>query len=297
MTEARDLPHPLPARIEAARLEPGLYLVATPIGAARDITLRALDVLNSADVLAAEDTRTLRHLMEIHGVPLRGRRIIATHDHNEDRQAEALAAAAAEGKSIAYCSDAGTPLVADPGFRLAREVARKGLRVHAVPGPSAALAALSVAGLPSDRFLFAGFAPQPLGARKSWLMDVTATDATAIIFDSPRRVKQTLGILCEIDANRPMVLCRELTKKFEETIRGTPGEIASQIPDGGLKGEIVLVVDRPMAAQPEQEDIAAALLVLLDGNSVRDAAAAVADRFGISRRDAYQLALTLERKE
>ena len=173
MTEARDLPNPLPARIEAARLEPGLYLVATPIGAARDITLRALDVLNSADMLAAEDTRTLRHLMEIHGVPLRGRRIIATHDHNEDRQAEILASAAEEGKSIAYCSDAGTPLVADPGFRLAREAARKGVRVNAVPGPSAVLAALSVAGLPSDRFLFAGFAPQPLGARKTWLTEVT----------------------------------------------------------------------------------------------------------------------------
>lgn len=296
MTEARDLPNPLPARIEAARLEPGLYLVATPIGAARDITLRALDVLNSADVLAAEDTRTLRHLMEIHGVPLRGRRIIATHDHNEDRQAEALAAAATEGKSIAYCSDAGTPLVADPGFRLAREAARQGVRIHAVPGPSAALAALSVAGLPSDRFLFAGFAPQPLGARKTWLAEVTAVEATSIIFDSPRRVKQTLGILCEIDPNRPMVLCRELTKKFEETIRGTPGEIAEKIPEGGLKGEIVLVIDRPVVGQAKDEDIEAALTGLLEGNSVRDAAAIVADRFGISRRDAYQLALSLEGK-
>lgn len=296
MTEARDLPNPLPARIEATRLEPGLYLVATPIGAARDITLRALDVLNSADILAAEDTRTLRHLMEIHGVPLRGRRIVATHDHNEERQAEAIAVAAAEGRSIAYCSDAGTPLVADPGFRLAREVARKGLSIHAVPGPSAALAALSVAGLPSDRFLFAGFAPQPLGARKTWLADVTSVDATSIIFDSPRRVKQTLGMLCEIDPNRPTVLCRELTKKFEETIRGTPAQIAEQIPEGGLKGEIVLVVDRPPASQPKDEDIEAALVALLDGNSVRDAAALVADRFGISRRDAYQLALTLEGK-
>lgn len=296
MTELRPTPMPLPARIEAARLEPGLYLVATPIGTARDITLRALDVLNSADMLAAEDTRTLRHLMEIHGVPLRGRRIVATHDHNEARQAELLAAAATEGKSIAYCSDAGTPLVADPGFRLAREAARHGVRVHAVPGPSAALAALSVAGLPSDRFLFAGFAPQPLAARRTWLRDVTSVDATSIIFDSPRRVKQTLGIMCEVDANRSMVLCRELTKRFEEIIRGLPGEIAENIPEAGLKGEIVLIVDRPVAVQPDDDEIEAALSALLGENSVRDAAAMAADRFGISRRDAYQLALSLERK-
>ncbi|TKW65795.1 MAG: 16S rRNA (cytidine(1402)-2'-O)-methyltransferase [Paracoccus denitrificans] len=296
MTEAQNTPNPLPARIEAARLDAGLYLVATPIGAARDITLRALDVLNSADVLAAEDTRTLRHLMEIHGIPLRGRRILATHDHNEDRQAEVLAAAAGDGKSIAYCSDAGTPLVADPGFRLAREAARRGVRIHAVPGPSAALAALSVAGLPSDRFLFAGFAPQPLAARRSWLADVTAVDATSIIFDSPRRVKQTLAILCEIDPNRSTVLCRELTKKFEETLRGTPGEIGERLPEGGLKGEIVLVIDRPSVSLPGEDEIDAALAALLDGNSVRDAAAAVAERFGISRRDAYQRALTFERK-
>ncbi|MDO5643331.1 MAG: 16S rRNA (cytidine(1402)-2'-O)-methyltransferase [Paracoccus sp. (in: a-proteobacteria)] len=278
------------------RLDPGLYLVATPIGAARDITLRALDVLNSADLLAAEDTRVLRHLMEIHGLALRGRRIMAIHDHNEEKQAQALSAAIVAGQSVAYCSDAGTPLVADPGFRLARAVARAGLAIRAVPGASAALAALSVAGLPSDRFLFAGFAPQPVSARRSWLHEVTSVDATAIIFDSPRRVKQTLGILCEIDPNRSMVLCRELTKKFEETMRGTAADIAGLIPDGGLKGEIVLVIDRPAEAAPSEGDIDTALMALLGEKSVRDAAAVVADRFGIARRDAYQRALALERK-
>ncbi|WBU58966.1 16S rRNA (cytidine(1402)-2'-O)-methyltransferase [Paracoccus albus] len=296
MTEDQQSPNPVQARIEATNLEPGLYLVATPIGRARDITLRGLDVLNAADLLAAEDTRTLRHLMEIHGIPLRGRRIIAAHDHNEEHQARALAGAAADGKSIAYCSDAGTPLVADPGFRLVREAVRAGQRVHVVPGPSAALTALSISGLPSDRFLFAGFAPQPRGARKSWLSEVTATDATCIIFDSPRRVKQTLEMLCEIDPNRPTVLCRELTKKFEETFRGTPGEIARQIADDGLKGEIVLLVDKPTEREMNAKDIECALMDLLAENSVKDAAAAVADRYGVSRRDAYQLALALEKK-
>ena len=295
MTDPTDAPRPLPARIEAPRLDPGLYLVATPIGAARDITLRALDVLNAADLLAAEDTRTLRHLMDIHGVPLRGRRIIAYHDPNEDRQGAALVEALSAGKSVAYCSDAGTPLVADPGFRLARETVAAGGRVHAVPGASAALAALTVAGLPSDRFLFAGFAPQPMGARRTWLAEVAATDATAIIFDSPRRVKQTLGILCEIDPNRLTVLCRELTKKFEEVMRGTPAEIAARIPDGGVKGEVVLLLDRPAPQVADEADVEAALLALLEEMSVRDAAAVVADRFAIARRDAYQLALSLEK--
>ena len=183
--------------------------------------------------------------------------------------------------------------MADPGFRLARETVAAGGRVHAVPGASAALAALTVAGLPSDRFLFAGFAPQPQGARRSWLKDVAATDATAIIFDSPRRVKQTLGILCEIDPNRLTVLCRELTKKFEEVMRGTPAEIAARIPDGGLKGEVVLLLDRPSAQVADDADVEAALLALLQDMSVRDAAAVAADRFGIARRDAYQLALSL----
>ncbi|WBU64641.1 16S rRNA (cytidine(1402)-2'-O)-methyltransferase [Paracoccus aerodenitrificans] len=280
-------------RIEASRLDSGLYLVSTPIGAARDITLRALDVLNSAELLAAEDTRTLRHLMDIHGIPLRGRRIIACHDHNEGRQSKALNEAYEAGLSVAYCSEAGTPLVADPGFRLVRDAAAAGVRVHAVPGPSAALAALTVSGLPSDRFVFAGFPPQPAAARLKWLKDVAAIDATAIIFESPRRVKHTLEKLCEIDADRNIVLCRELTKKFEEILRGNPAELVSRIPDAGLKGEVVLVLDQPQQAVPNEEDIEAVLLELLNEMSVRDAAAAAAERFGISRRDAYQQALKL----
>ncbi|MDO5606145.1 MAG: 16S rRNA (cytidine(1402)-2'-O)-methyltransferase [Paracoccus sp. (in: a-proteobacteria)] len=296
---ADSAPHPAPAplvaRIEAPRLAPGLYLVATPIGAARDITLRALDVLNAAEVLAAEDTRTLRHLMDIHAIPLRGRRIIACHDHNEERQSAQLAAALSGGASVAYCSEAGTPLVADPGFRLAREAIAAGGQVIAVPGPSAALAALSVAGLPSDRFVFAGFPPQPVAARRGWLTELAAIPATAIIFESPRRVKQTLGILCEIEANRHTVICRELTKKFEEIMRGTACELAERLPDGGLKGEIVLVLDRPAPLQPEQADLESVLMELIPQMSVRDAAAAVAERFGIARRDAYQLALKLDR--
>ncbi|SDE89602.1 16S rRNA (cytidine1402-2'-O)-methyltransferase [Paracoccus isoporae] len=294
MTEQTDEPQPRPARIESDPLGPGLYLVATPIGAARDITLRALDVLNAADHLAAEDTRTLRHLMDIHGIPLRGRRILACHDHNENRQSAAVAAAVAEGRSVAYCSDAGTPLVADPGYRLARAVIAEGGKVIAVPGASAVLAALSVSGLPSDRFIFAGFAPQPAGARRKWLSHLSAQDATAILFESPRRIKQTLGILCEIAPDRHMVMCRELTKKFEETLRGTAAEILAQLPEAGPKGEIVLMLDRPdMTAPADPAEFDSELRRLLENLSLRDAAAEIAQRYGIARRKAYQMALAI----
>lgn len=284
------------AVIEAPTLAPGLWLVATPIGAARDITLRALDVLNGADMLAAEDTRVLRHLMDIHGIPLRGRRILAYHDHNADRQRPALLAALGQGLSVAYASDAGTPLIADPGFRLGRDAAEAGARVHAVPGPSAALAALSVSGLPSDRFLFAGFPPSAKGARDKWLREWAMADATVILFESPRRVKETIRNLCEIDPNRVIVICRELTKKFEETIRGTAAELAESLPDGGLKGEIVLVLDRPTPVRAGDDDIRAALRARLADMSVKDAARDVAEELGLPRRDVYQIALGLAKE-
>ncbi|MFN3275868.1 MAG: 16S rRNA (cytidine(1402)-2'-O)-methyltransferase [Paracoccus sp. (in: a-proteobacteria)] len=290
-------PARLGAHIEAARLGPGLYLVATPIGAARDITLRALDVLNSADMLAAEDTRVLRHLMDIHGVPLRGRRILAYHDHNGDRARPALLAALAEGLSVAYCSDAGTPLVADPGYRLALDAAQAGARVHALPGPSAALAALSLSGLPSDRFLFLGFPPSTQAARLSWLREWLWTDATLIFFESPRRINRMLNDLCEVDPNRVTVVARELTKKFEEIIRGTAQDLASDPRMATLKGEIVVVLDRSLPAPPDEERIDTVLRMHMATLSVKDAAREAARELGLARRDLYQRALALARPE
>lgn len=283
----------IPARIEAVSLAPGLYLVATPIGAARDITLRALDVLNTAEILAAEDTRVLRHLMEIHAIPLRGRRIIAYHDHNADRARPGLLNSLRDGASVAYCSDAGTPMVADPGFKLAREAVEADIRLHPVPGASAALAALTVAGLPSDRFLFAGFPPHADGARDSWLRQWCAVDATLILYESPRRVKDTLGKLCDIEPNRSIVICRELTKKFEELIRGTAAELAEMLPDDGLKGEVVLVLDRPAPVVADDDAICAELRRALRHATVKDAAREVAAELGLPRRAVYQLALEL----
>lgn len=296
MTGKHDDPQPahrLSAHVEAPRLDGGLYLVATPIGTARDITLRALDVLNAADLLAAEDTRVLRHLLDIHGIPLRGRRIVPYHDHNGERARPGLMAALATGASIAYASDAGTPLVADPGYRLAREAAAAGHRVHAIPGPSAPLVALSLSGLPSDRFLFLGFPPSTKGARMTWLRAWMAVDATLILFESPRRVNQTLRELCEIDSNRLTVVARELTKKFEEVIRGTAAELAQDPRMVTLKGEVVMLIDRPQAVQADDQTVRQALRMRLASMTVKDAAREVAAELGMARRDVYQIALGL----
>ena len=293
-TAQRDPARPVAATVLADRLGPGLYLVATPIGTARDITLRALDVLNAADLLAAEDTRTLRHLMAIHGIPLNGRRILAYHDHNADRARPAILAALAAGQSVAYCSDAGTPLVADPGFRLARDAAEAGARIHAVPGASALLAALIVAGQPSDRFLFAGFAPSQKSARRRWLDELASIDATLVLFESPRRVKELLEELCEIEANRGISVCRELTKKFEEVLRGTVATVKDMIPEDGLRGEVVVVLAPPQAVAADDDAVRAALGERLGRMTVRDAAAEVAAALGRSRKDVYRMALAMQ---
>lgn len=277
---------------EIVPLAPGLYPVATPIGAARDITLRALDVLASADVLAAEDTRTLRHLMEIHGIPLGDRPLVACHDHNEAQATPRLLRAIAEGKSVAYASEAGTPMVSDPGFPLARAAIAEGMAVVAAPGPSAVLCALTVAGLPTDRFLFAGFAPSTKSARRSFLKELAEVQATLVLYESPKRVNQILDDLCEVlGEGRKMALCRELTKRFEEVIRGTTAEVRQICQSRDLRGEIVLVLDRATETAADTATIEVALDRVLGEMSVKDAAAAVAEAFGLPRRDVYQMAL------
>ncbi len=273
-------------------LAPGLYFVGTPIGTARDITLRALDVLASADVIAAEDTRSLRRLMEIHGVPLDGRKILSYHDHSGSGAREKLLAALADGRSLAYASEAGMPLIADPGYDLARAAAEAGHTVTAAPGPSAVLTALTLAGLPTDAFFFAGFLPNAAAARRARLEALRAVPGTLVFYESPRRVAASLADMADIlGADRPAAMCRELTKKFEEIRRAPLGELATALAGANLKGEVVLVVDRGHSPIVKETDLESDLQEALKSHSVRDAADMVARLHDVPRRRIYQMAL------
>lgn len=285
MSNSNFAPQPL-------RLAAGLYFIATPIGAARDITLRALDLLASADVLAAEDTRSLRHLMEIHGVALRDRPLVAYHEHNNDQALPRLLGAIAAGKSVLYASEAGTPLISDPGFQLSRAAIAEGYSVLSAPGASAVLCALTVSGLPSDRFFFAGFPPAAKGARETFFRDLAQVQATLIFYESPKRINQSLTDLAYImGENRSAAVCRELTKKFEEVSRATLGALATSFAGRDVKGEIVVLVDRAPEQVADADVVEQALDKALSHMSMKDAAAAVAQAYGLARRDVYQLAL------
>ena len=289
---------PRPAADVGRPLAPGLYLVATPIGNARDLTLRALDVLATADVLAAEDTRNTRRLLAIHGIRRPpGGELLPYHDHNGPAQRPRLLAALAAGRSVALVSDAGTPMVADPGYRLANAAIAAGHPVTAVPGASAVLAGLAVAGLPTDRFLFAGFLPPRAAARRRALAALAAVPATLVFYESPRRLAASLADMAAVlGPDRPAAVCRELTKRFEETRRDRLDALASEAAgEAAPKGEIVVLVGPPVAHPADGADLDAALAAALPGRSVRDAAATVAAALGLPRRQVYARALALAR--
>ncbi|UWR95290.1 16S rRNA (cytidine(1402)-2'-O)-methyltransferase [Phaeobacter inhibens] len=274
-------------------LPSGLYFVATPIGTARDITLRALDVLASADMIAAEDTRSLRKLMEIHGVPLNGRQIVAYHDHSGAGARTRLLAALAEGQSVAYASEAGMPLIADPGYDLSRAAAEAGHLVTVAPGASAALAALTLAGLPTDAFFFAGFLPNASGARRKRLEELTAVPGTLVFYESPKRIAASLRDMAAVLGDRPAALCREITKKFEEVRRDSLLTLAEGLDQAPVKGEIVVLVDRARGVSVSDGDLDSDLRAALKDNSVKDAASIVAEMHNLPRRKIYQLALDM----
>jgi 16S rRNA (cytidine1402-2'-O)-methyltransferase len=277
-------------------LPAGLYFVATPIGAARDITLRGLDILKSADVLAAEDTRNTRHLMDIHGIKLGDRPLLAYHDHNGVRQRPKLIALIKEGKSVAYVSDAGTPLIADPGYGLSRDVIEEGLPVFAAPGASAVLTALAVAGLPTDRFFFAGFLPNKSTARRKMLTEFAPVPGSLVFYESAKRVHKSLVDMALILGNRQAAVCRELTKKFEDVQRGTLADLADFYADKAVKGEIVVVVGPPLDVVVGAEQLDLALQAALSGAaSLRDAVDQVASDLAQPRKAVYRRALELQR--
>ncbi len=281
---------------QIVKLLPGLHFVATPIGTARDITLRALDVLASADVIAAEDTRSLRKLMEIHGVPLNGRQIIAYHDHSGVGARARLMQAMEAGQSVAYASEAGMPLIADPGYDLSRAASEAGHKVTVAPGASAALAALTLAGLPTDAFFFAGFLPNASGARRKRLEELRNVPGTLIFYESPKRIAASVADMAAVLGDRPAALCRELTKKFEEIRRGSLSDLAAGLEEKPVKGEIVMLVDRAHGEEVSEASLEEDLRAALKDNSVKDAASIVAETHELPRRKVYQLALQLAKE-
>lgn len=282
------------AVIPARPLEPALYLVATPIGNLSDITLRALETLAGADVLACEDTRVTRVLLDRYGIV---NRPYAYHEHNADEAGPRLIAALEQGKSVALVSDAGTPLVSDPGYRLAIAAIETGHRVVPIPGASAPLAALVGSGLPNEAFLFAGFLPSKDKARRDRLAELANVPATLLFFESPHRIAATVVAAAEVlGEGRVACVCRELTKTFEEFRRGSLGDLAAHYKDGpAVKGEIVFVIGPPgEAAAPEAEDVDRLLTALAKDMSTGKAATEAARQTGLPRKDLYQRLLDLK---
>lgn len=273
-----------------------LVLVGTPIGNLGDLAPRAVEALAGAGVIAAEDTRRARALLSSAGVSLAGSRLVALHAHNEAEVAARLAEEMAGGTRVAYVTEAGMPGISDPGERLVRAALARGVRVEAVPGPSAALGALVVSGLPTARFVFEGFLPRRGASRAARLAALAAEERTAVVFESPRRLAATLADLAvALGPDRPVAVARELTKVFETVWRGTLGEAAAGGPEP--RGEQVIVIGgAPARPEPSDEELVLALRGELDaGASARDAAATVAGQMGISRRRAYELANRVRR--
>ena len=277
-------------------LNAGLYIVATPIGNARDITLRALDVLGGVSAIAAEDTRVTRRLLDIHGI--KAPTFIRYDEHGAERARPGILARLAAGEAVALATDAGTPLVSDPGFRLVEAAVAEGHRIIPIPGASAALAALSLAALPSDRFLFAGFPPSRSGQRRRWLSEFAETPATLIFFESVRRLATSLPDMVAVLGDRQACVGRELTKLHEEARRGLLSELAAHYAEAGApKGEATIVVGPPLPTEaPSEEVLDERLTELLQSMSVKDAARAAAESVGVPRGEAYQRALVLKDK-
>ncbi|GGE08940.1 ribosomal RNA small subunit methyltransferase I [Aureimonas endophytica] len=278
----------------APRPEPGLYLVATPIGNLGDITLRALDLLAGADILACEDTRVTQVLLQRYGIR---RRLTPYHEHNAAEAGPELLAALEAGRSVALVSDAGTPLVSDPGFRLVGEAIARGVAVHPIPGASAVLSALLASGLPSDAFLFAGFLPQKEGARRQRLEELARVPATLLFFEAPHRIRDSLADMAAVLGDtRPAAVCRELTKAFETVYRGTLPELAAGFEAmERVRGEIVVAIGPPEAeGAAGAADADAILAGLLAEMKPAEAAREAARLTGLSRRDLYQRALAMK---
>ena len=274
-----------------------LYVVATPIGNLADMTQRAVDVLRDADIVAAEDTRVTARLLS--AFDINGKPVVACHDHNEDVVARDIVDRLAQGASVALVSDAGTPLISDPGYRVVNAVIEAGLRVIPIPGPSAAMAALSVAGMTTDRFMFCGFLPTKKVARRSYLSELPFSTMTVVIYEAPHRVMDTLIDLCGVVGdNARVTLCRELTKQYEQIWRGDARKAVEAVDSGivPIRGEFVLLISAPNVTDILSADDRRLLEVLLAELPPSRAARVASEFTGLDKRVFYELAMDMKVK-
>jgi 16S rRNA (cytidine1402-2'-O)-methyltransferase len=283
---------PTLARLLAQPLEPALYLVATPIGNLADITLRALTTLSVADEIYCEDTRHSRTLLSHFGIRTK---LSAYHEHNAATERPRILAKLEAGRRIAMISDAGTPLISDPGFKLARDALDAGHRVISLPGPSAALTALTSSGLPSDCFLFAGFLPPRSGQRRTRLGELATVPSTLVFFEAPQRLEECLTDMLTVLGDRPAAIARELTKLHEELRRGTLAQLAAEIGGTAVRGEIAIVVGPPLLAAVTDDEIAERLLPLRETLSLRDASRTLAESLGVPKSRVYDVGVKMKR--
>jgi len=282
-------------------MEPGLYLISTPIGNSKDITLRAIDVLSIADVIVCEDTRRTKKLLTIHNISIDSRPCIAYHDHSSNNQLQYILDIIRTGKTVAYTSDAGTPLISDPGYEIVKAVTCEHLKVFSIPGPCAAIAALTISGLPTNNFMFIGYPPRKTSQRISFLSKYQSLQTTMVIYESPERVIDTINDLLQVFGNKHATVAREITKRFEEVISGTLQDIGGILGQYvKIKGEIAIIVDTRYteldSQQIESKDRELDLIIMEYSSkikSVKDLSTVVSYIHGVRKNTVYKRAIQL----
>ena len=277
-------------------LNNALYIVATPIGNLKDITLRALEVLQNADVVACEDTRVTKKLFSLLGLKL-DKSFISYQDHNEEEKSQDIIDIIKEGKSVALVSDAGSPLISDPGYKLVRKCTQQSVKVYTIPGPSAVICALQLSGLATNRFMFAGFIPNKTKARLDLFTELKKINTTLVFYETAPRLCKTLLAMIDSFDNREIAVAREITKMYEDCIRGTAKTLYEYFSLNSPKGEIVIMVGPPLEEETNNNDIENELKSRLKVMSLKSAVQEVSKLFKINKNDVYNLALRLKNEK